>query len=78
MTTVEEIPIGSLWRYGSLVYEIRARQPVEPGCPAWGARHLVLATPQGEDPHPLDWVPDTWLRRSWTRVDAPERNAQTA
>jgi hypothetical protein len=38
-------------------------RPIEPGCSAWGARHPVLATPMGEDPRPLDWVPDTWLGR---------------
>ncbi len=73
MTGVEEIPIGSRWRYGDVVYDIRARRPIEAGCPAWGARHLVLATPEDEDPHPLDWVPDTWLRRYWTPVDGQQR-----
>jgi len=68
MPAGEEIRIGSRWRHGQVVYEIRALRPIEPGCPAWGARRLVLATPEGEDPHPLDWVPDTWLRHHWTEI----------
>lgn len=64
----ETIPVGSRWLHGPIVYEIRALRPIEPGCPAWGARRLVLATPEGEDPHPLDWVPDTWLRHHWTEI----------
>lgn len=55
----EEIPIGSSWRYGEQVYDVQAQRPIEPGCPTWAARHLVLAVPRGEDPHPLDWIPDT-------------------
>lgn len=68
MTAVKEVRVGSRWRYGELVYEIRRLRPIEPGCPAWGARALVLATPVGETPHPLDWIPDTWLRRHWIAV----------
>lgn len=70
MTRSDDVAIGSSWRYGNLVYVIRARRPVEPGYPAWSARHLVLAVPRGEDPHPLDWIPDTWLRRYLTPVAA--------
>ena len=65
MTAVGDVRVGSRWRHGELAYEIRALRPIEPGCPAWGARQLVLATPEGQDPHPLDWIPDTWLRRYW-------------
>jgi hypothetical protein len=67
----DEIPIGSSWRHGKHVYDVRARRPIEPGWPAWTAQHLVLAVPRGQDPHPLDWIPDTWLRRYLTRVDSP-------
>lgn len=70
MTRSDDVAIGSSWRYGNLVYVIRARRPVESGYPAWSARHLVLAVPRGEDPHPLDWIPDTWLRRYLTPVAA--------
>jgi hypothetical protein len=65
MTAIGEVGVGSRWRHRELVYEIRALRPIEPGCRAWGARQLVLATPEGEDPHPLDWIADTWLRRYW-------------
>lgn len=75
MPGAEEIPIGSSWRYDQHVYVIQARRPIEPGCPARGARHLVLAVPEGEDPHPLDWIPDTWLHRYLAPVDG---NQQTA
>jgi len=71
----EDIPIGSSWRSDQHVYVIQARGPVEPGCPAWGARQLVLAVPRGEDPHPLDRLPDTWLWRYLTPLDG---NQQTA
>jgi hypothetical protein len=36
--------------------------------PSLGRTPPVLATPVGEDPHPLDWVPDTWLRCYWVAV----------
>jgi len=49
MPAGEEIPIGSRWLHGQVVYEILALRPIEPGCPAWGAHRLVLATPEGED-----------------------------
>jgi len=67
--TVAEITIGSRWRHSEHVYRIHAKRPVESGCPAWGAQQLVLAVPEGEHPHPLDWIPDTWLRRAFLHVE---------
>jgi hypothetical protein len=64
-----EITIGSRWRHRAHVYNVRAKRPVESGCPAWGAHKLVLAVPEGEHPHPLDWVPDTWLRGAFLHVE---------
>jgi hypothetical protein len=64
-----EITIGSRWRHGNHVYNIRAKRPIEPGCAAWGAHQLVLAVPEGGHPHPLDWIPDTWLRRVFQLVE---------
>lgn len=73
MPAGEEIRVGSSWRYGEHVYDIQARRPIEPGWPAWTARHLVLAVPRGEHPHPLDWIPDTCLCRYLTPVEGGER-----
>ena len=83
MPAGEEVTIGSRWRHGELVYEIRALTPIEPGCPAWGARQLVPAAAVSEDPHPLDWVPDTGLAatglRSRTTISRrpPRRRAES-
>jgi hypothetical protein len=48
MTGVEEIPIGSRWRYGDIIYDIRARRPIEPGCPVGVIRRRLAAWPTSQ------------------------------
>jgi hypothetical protein len=37
--------------------------------PGLGAQQLVLAVPAGEQPDPLDWIPDAWLRRAFQPIE---------